>query len=146
MNLKILIAQMNTLVGDVPGNARKVAEIAGRARDLHQAHAVVFPELVLTGYPPEDLLLRSELTQRVEQALDGLCREVSGVTLILGYPKRVGAALYNVAGVIRDGRIVAEYGKQELPNYGVFDEKRYFQAGSEPCVVELQGVRLGITV
>ncbi len=146
LNLKILIAQMNTLVGDVPGNARKVAEIAGRARDLHQAHAVVFPELVLTGYPPEDLLLRPELTQRVEQALDWLCREISGVTLILGYPKRVGAVLYNAAGVIRDGCIVAEYRKQELPNYGVFDEKRYFQAGSEPCVVELQGVWIGITV
>jgi len=146
LNLKIIIAQMNPLVGDVAGNARRVAEIAGRARDQHQAHAVVFPELTLTGYPPEDLLLRPELTQRVEQALEALRREVTGITLILGYPKHDAGALYNVAGVIHEGYLVAEYRKQELPNYGVFDEKRYFTASSKPCVVVLQGVRVGLTV
>lgn len=146
MSLKILLAQMNMLVGDVNGNAKKVIEISRRARDAHQAHAVVFPELTLTGYPPEDLLLRSELTRRVEQALAELLREVFGITLILGYPKREGAALYNVAGVIHDGRIVAEYKKAELPNYGVFDEKRYFHGDNAPCVLVLEGVRLGITI
>jgi NAD+ synthase (glutamine-hydrolysing) len=146
VSLKIVIAQMNLLVGDVAGNARRVAEAAGRARDSRGAHAIVFPELTLTGYPPEDLLLRPELTRRVEQALAQLCADVPGITLILGYPRCVDGALYNMAGVIRDGRILAEYRKQELPNYGVFDEKRYFHSGREACVVELEGLRLGITV
>lgn len=146
MSIKILLAQINLLVGDVSGNMRRVVEVARRARDLHQAQVVVFPELTLTSYPPEDLLLRPELTRRVEQALESLLREVFGITLILGYPRRHGAALYNCAGVIRDGRLLAEYHKQELPNYGVFDEKRYFHPGEKPCVLELEGVRVGITL
>jgi NAD+ synthase (glutamine-hydrolysing) len=146
VTLNIVIAQIDLLVGDVAGNARRVAEVATRARDRHHAHAVVFPELTLTGYPPEDLLLRPELSDRVERALGELCHKLQGIDVILGYPRRRGAALYNAAGVIRDGRIAAEYHKQELPNYGVFDEKRYFQAGTQACVVELQGVRVGLTV
>jgi NAD+ synthase (glutamine-hydrolysing) len=146
VSLKILLAQIDLLVGDVPGNARRVAEVAHRARDLHQAQVVVLPELALTGYPPEDLLLRPELSRRVDRALEGLLGEVPGITLILGYPRRGGTALYNCAGVIRDGRLLAEYRKQELPNYGVFDEKRYFQPGERPCVLELEGVRVGITL
>lgn len=146
MSLKILIAQSNLLVGDVDGNTQKVIEVACRARDEHQAHAVVFPELTLTGYPPEDLLLRPELLQRVEDALQRLCREVTGMALIIGYPRQREDGLYNVAGVIRDGMIEAEYCKQELPNYGVFDEKRYFKAGSGACVFDLRGVKVGLSV
>ncbi len=146
MSLKLLIAQINLLVGDVAGNAAKVADVARRARDVHGVQAVAFPELTLTGYPPEDLLLRPELHRRVEQALGELTTAAPEIALIVGYPRRVDGALYNMAGVIRDGRILAEYRKQELPNYGVFDEKRYFQAGSEPCVLEMEGVRVGLTV
>jgi NAD+ synthase (glutamine-hydrolysing) len=146
MSLRILVAQANPLVGDVPGNARLVLDLARRARDRHGAGLVVFPELTLTGYPPEDLLLRPELTRRVDAALADLCPQLTGISVLLGYPRRRDGALFNLAGLIRDGRLVAEYAKQELPNYGVFDEKRYFEPGREPCVVDFNGLRLGITV
>lgn len=146
MSLRILMAQIGALVGDVEGNRQKVAAAARRARDHHQADLIIFPELTLTGYPPEDLLLRPELGRRVEQALDRLCAEVQGITLILGYPREGVGGRYNAAGIIRDGRILAEYHKQFLPNYSVFDEKRYFLPGREPCVLEHQGVRIGITL
>ncbi len=146
MPLRILIAQIDALVGDVDGNRKKVAAAAERARSLHEADLIVFPELTLTGYPPEDLLLRPELGRRVEQALEQLCEEVRGITLILGYPRERLGGRYNAAGIIRDGRILAEYHKQCLPNYSVFDEKRYFQPGRDPCVIEHRGVRIGVTI
>ncbi len=121
-------------------------DAAIKARDGQGAHAIVFPELTLTGYPPEDLLLRSELIKRVEQALEDICREVIGIDIVLGYPRCQDGKLYNAAGVIRDGEIIAEYFKALLPNYSVFDEKRYFEAGTEPCVVELNGVPVGLTI
>ncbi len=116
------------------------------ARDEQGAHAVVFPELTLTGYPPEDLLLRSELLERVEQALAEICQEVTGINIILGYPRCQDGKLYNAAGVIHNGEIIAEYFKALLPNYSVFDEKRYFEAGEQPCVVEINGVPVGLTI
>ncbi len=116
------------------------------ARDEQGAHAVIFPELTLTGYPPEDLLLRSELIKRVEQVLDDICREIKGIDIILGYPRQRDGKLYNAAGVIRDGEIVAEYFKALLPNYSVFDEKRYFEPGDRPCVVDMNGVPVGLTI
>jgi NAD+ synthase (glutamine-hydrolysing) len=146
VSLKILIAQVNLLVGDVPGNARKIIDIANRARDAYAADAVLFPELTLTGYPPEDLLLRGELLQRVGAALEALCHQVRGLTVIVGYPRHLKGQLFNVAGVIQNGEIVAEYRKQALPNYGVFDEKRYFESGDAPCVVTLKGVTLGLSI
>jgi len=146
MGLRLLIAQHDFLVGDVTGNRAKVAAVARRARDIHRADLVVFPELTLTGYPPEDLLLRPELVRRVEQAIDALCAEVEGVTLVLGYPRRRAEGLFNAAGVIRDGRVLAEYHKQFLPNYSVFDEKRYFVPGREPCVFDQGGLRIGLNI
>ena len=123
------MAQIDLLVGDIARNTDRVIEAALVARDHQQAHAVLFPELTLTGYPPEDLLLRSELLQRVEAGLDRLCRSVSGIDVILGYPRRRDGVLFNAAGVVRDGRIIREYYKALLPNYSVFDEKRYFEPG-----------------
>ncbi len=146
MSLNLLIAQINLLVGDVAGNTAKVIELAESARERGDVHAIVFPELTLTGYPPEDLLLRAELHERVETALQELSRAVPEIALIIGYPRRESGALFNTAGVIADGRIHAEYHKQELPNYEVFDEKRYFQPGDQACVFELHGVKLGLTV
>jgi len=140
------LAQLNFLVGDVAGNAERVVAAATYARDIQRAHAVVFPELALTGYPPEDLLLRPELHQRVERALTHIGRLVSGIDMVLGYPRRRNDRVYNAAGVIRDGVVRAEYFKQFLPNYSVFDEKRYFTPGAEPCVFELQGVPIGLNV
>lgn len=147
LGLKIALAQINLLVGDIAGNTRRIIEIAKEARDNLCAHAVLFPELALTGYPPEDLLLRPELNSRIEQALQMLCDDsLTGIDIIIGYPIRREGLLYNAAGVLRDGRLVAEYHKALLPNYSVFDEKRYFEPGSEPCVTDIQGVPVGITI
>jgi NAD+ synthase (glutamine-hydrolysing) len=106
----------------------------------------VFPELALTGYPPEDLLFRRHFLDQVDAALARLCREVRGISVIVGFPQRDGTRLYNAAAVIAGGAIQACYRKQLLPNYGVFDEKRYFQAGESPCVVSIAGVPFGITI
>jgi NAD+ synthase (glutamine-hydrolysing) len=142
---RIQIAQLNLLVGDVPGNAQRVITAAHEARGAG-ADLVVFPELTLTGYPPEDLLLRPELLERVDAALARVCAETPGITLVLGYPRAAPDGLINAAGVIRDGALVTEYAKQELPNYSVFDEKRYFQPGTSAVVFEHRGLRLGLSV
>ncbi|MBP0049282.1 NAD+ synthase [Marinobacterium sp. AK62] len=144
--IRVLMAQLNLLVGDIPGNTSRVIETALEARDRHQADLVLFPELALCGYPPEDLLLRPSLELRIEQALQRLYDEVKGITLVVGYPRYRDGALYNMAGVIRDGELICEYAKQCLPNYQVFDEQRYFVAGSEPCVFEHQGTRIGLSI
>ncbi|MHB8730066.1 MAG: NAD+ synthase [Sulfuricaulis sp.] len=144
--LRLALAQLNLLVGDVSGNAAKMIAAARRARDELKAHAVIFPELALTAYPPEDLLLRPDLSVRVELALGEMLKGISGIDVIVGYPKRQYGRLYNAASLLRDGRVAATYFKHCLPNYGVFDEKRYFDEGDDPCVIELQGVRVGITI
>ncbi len=146
MTLKIALAQLNLLVGDIEGNADSVIQAAVRARDRQGAHALVFPELTLTGYPPEDLLLRPELVLRVERALERICRSTTGIDLVLGYPRALRRRLFNAAGVIREGRILTEYHKQYLPNYSVFDEKRYFVPGREACVFRIRGVPVGISI
>ncbi len=146
MKLRILVAQLNLLVGDVEGNRDRVISAARAARDEQGADLLVFPELTLTGYPPEDLLLRPELAARTQAALERITAEIQGISLILGYPKSDVGGLFNVAGLVSDGRIAAEYAKQLLPNYSVFDEKRYFQPGHGACVLELKGVRIGLNV
>jgi NAD+ synthase (glutamine-hydrolysing) len=146
LNLRVSLAQINTLVGDIAGNAERVIAAACRARDQQQAQVVLFPELTLTGYPPEDLLLRPEFVRRVEQTLERLGRELSGIDVVLGYPRVRDGKLFNAAGLLREGAIVAEYYKALLPNYSVFDEKRYFEPGGEPCVVEIAGVPVGLTI
>ncbi len=144
--IRVLMAQLNLLVGDIPGNTGRIIETALEARDRHQADLVLFPELALSGYPPEDLLLRPSLELRIEQALERIKQDVSGITLAVGYPRYRDGALYNMAGVIRDGELICEYAKQCLPNYQVFDEQRYFVAGNQPCVFEHQGVRIGLSI
>jgi NAD+ synthase (glutamine-hydrolysing) len=144
--LRIVLGQLNLLVGDVSGNVAKMISAAQRARDELAAHAIVFPELALTGYPPEDLLLRPDLTNRVEAGLGELMRATLGIDVIVGYPRRQHGRLYNAAVLLRDGRFVASYYKHCLPNYLVFDEKRYFAEGREPCVIGIRGVPVGLTV
>ena len=145
-SLRIALAQLDFLVGDVAGNVARIAAAAARARDELRADCVVFPELALTGYPPEDLLLRPALDERVRAGLERLAREVRGIDLIVGHPRRVEGRLYNAASVLRDGAAVASYHKQLLPNYSVFDEKRYFIAGAEACVVPIRGIPVGLTI
>jgi NAD+ synthase (glutamine-hydrolysing) len=143
--LRFALAQADFLVGDIPGNIEKVLVLARRARDELAADVVLFPELCLIGYPPEDLLLRASVAGRIEQALARL-GEVGGIHIVLGYPGLRDGRLYNMAGVFSDGQCVAEYAKQELPNYQVFDEKRYFTPGNHAVVFDLKGHRLGLTV
>jgi NAD+ synthase (glutamine-hydrolysing) len=145
--LNILMAQMNTFVGDFDGNTTKVLEVIQRAEQEREQPVVVFPELTLSGYPPEDLLLRPSIEVRVNQALEKICAAMTGAAYaIVGYPRREGGELFNVAGVLHRGKIVAEYRKQCLPNYQVFDEKRYFNPGTEPVVVDIAGVRVGLSI
>jgi NAD+ synthase (glutamine-hydrolysing) len=144
--IRVAMAQLNLLVGDIPGNTSRVIDTALKARDELNADLVLFPELALTGYPPEDLLLRPSLDLRVEEALQRILAAVSGVTLVLGYPRYREGALYNMAGVIRDGELLHEYAKQCLPNLQVFDEKRYFAAGHEAGLFEHKGVRIGLSI
>lgn len=145
MGCRICIAQINCLVGDVAGNVRRVIAAAEEAKAAG-ADLVVFPELTLTGYPPEDLLLRPELAARVEHALCAIRTQVRGIVLVLGYPRAAVGELFNVAGVLHNGALIAEYAKQQLPNYGVFDEKRYFHPGHTPVVFEHRGLRIGLSV
>ena len=144
--LRVVMAQLNLRVGDVHGNVERIIEAACSARDLWQADVIVFPELTLCGYPPEDLLLRSSMQRRIEQALQRLQSEVSGIYLVLGYPWLEDELRYNACAVIADGQLLARYYKQKLPNYRVFDEKRYFEPGSLPCVVDIKGVAVALTI
>ena len=144
--LRVALAQLNLLVGDVAGNVPKMIAAAQRARDALQADLVVFPELALTSYPPEDLLLRTELSVRVELGLGEMLKQLSGIDVIVGHPKRQYGRLFNCASLLRGGRVAATYYKHCLPNYSVFDEKRYFAEGDGACVIDVKGVPLGITV
>jgi NAD+ synthetase len=148
MSERILIAaaQINCTVGDLSGNAARILEYTARARAAG-ADLVLTPELSLCGYPPEDLVLREGFLADCRRELEQLAAGVRGVTLVVGFPElAAGGARYNAAAVIRDGRIAAVARKRELPNYDVFDEKRTFDAGAEPCVVELKGTRFGLAI
>lgn len=135
------------MVGDVDGNVCQVLDAARRAQDELGAQWVAFPELTLTGYPPEDLLLRPDFIAQVQQGLARLLREAPpDLGLLIGFPERVGGALYNAAALIHGGQRQATYHKCLLPNYGVFDERRYFTPGTAPCVVEFRGLRIGLTI
>ena len=140
----VALAQFNLMVGDIHGNARRVIDCANRLRG--KADIVVFPELTLTGYPPEDLLLRPACDERVRKAINDICAVSSGITLVIGYPAVRDGVRYNMAGVLRDGVIEVEYRKMELPNYSVFDERRYFEPGSSAVVFDQGGVRFGLSI
>ena len=142
--LRAALAQIDPTVGDIPGNARKVADSIRRARGAGAA-LVVFPELALTGYPPEDLLIKTHFVDRAGETLEELAPEAEGIVALVGFPERADD-VYNSAAVLAGGRVAAVYRKVNLPNYGVFDEQRYFQAGTEPALIELNGVTIGLTV
>src|SRR6266436_3989054 len=140
------MAQLNLVVGDVDGNTSRIVAAAVAARDQHHADVVLVPELAVSGYPPEDLLFHSGMRLQVGRSLDRLKQEVRGITLIAGYPEYVGTKIFNSAIVIRDGAVLANHRKACLPNYRVFDEKRYFTPGTEPTLVDLNGVKAGVLV
>ncbi|MBC7182294.1 MAG: NAD+ synthase, partial [Marinobacter sp.] len=136
--LRVVMAQLDFLVGDISGNTELVIDAARRAASEHQADIVVFPELCLTGYPPEDLLLRPSLEVRVNEALERLQAEQLEPAIVIGAPLRYGALLYNAAVVIDGGRITGRYFKRFPPNYQVFDEKRYFAEGTDVLTLDIR--------
>ena len=145
--MKVVMGQLNTFVGDIKGNTAKVLQAASDADTDDRVTLLVCPELTLTGYPPEDLLMRDSLQSQIEDALGVLARDLPPhLYVVVGYPRRRDGKLLNAAGVLHGGQVIAEYAKQCLPNYQVFDEKRYFSEGTEPCVVDMAGVKVGITI
>ncbi len=142
----IVMAQLDLQVGDVDGNTSRIIEAAVSARDEYGADVVVFPELALTAYPPEDLLLRDGMRQRVARALTRLRESVHGIHMVVGYPEYTAECAFNAACVLRDGKKIANYRKHRLPNYSVFDEVRYFRPGDSATVFEVNGLALGVTI
>jgi len=144
--INVVMAQLNFLVGDIDFNTSLIIEKAKQAIQEYSADVVVFPELALTGYPPEDLLLRASLSIRIEKALQRIQDEKLSAHLVIGYPEREATKLYNSLAIVGYGESLANYRKQHLPNYQVFDEQRYFEKGSEACVLEIGGQKVAFTI
>src|SRR5499425_372681 len=144
--LKIALAQLDLLVGDVRGNAAKVIASARRARRELGADLVLYPELALSGYPPEDLLFHRGFRRQIEAGLARVCAEAGEAAVMVGFPEYTRAGIYNSAALVAAGEVAAIHRKAELPNYKVFDEKRYFRAGAQPTVAEVKGFRVGLLV
>lgn len=144
--LRIALAQDDFRVGHLTANRDLILRLIGRARDEQHADLIVFPELALTGYPPEDLLLRPGFMRRSEEVFQEIVAAVEGIDVVLPWPRCEGDDRYNSAAWIRDGRVLAVYDKWELPNYAVFDEQRYFISGRKPMVVAIGGVQVGVVI
>ena len=142
--VRIALAQIDTLVGDIEGNAQLVRDRTAEAREAG-AELVLFPELTLTGYPPEDLLLKEHFLRAANEKLEELAAETEGIVAVVGFPERADD-VYNALAVLAEGRIAAIYRKVLLPNYGVFDEQRYFQSGEGGAVLDFGDVRIGLTI
>lgn len=145
INMKLAIAQINCVLGDLAGNSAKILRYAEDAR-LAGAELMLTSELSLCGYPPEDLLLREGFLQACRAALSDLASKISGISVIVGHPHELDGKRYNAASLLRDGQVVATYHKHFLPNYSVFDEERYFERGVAPLVFELAGIRFGVNI
>lgn len=146
MTLRLALAQFDLPVGAVAANADRVIAWIAQARDTHRADLVVFPELTLSGYPPEDLLERPGFLAECAAQLQRVAEACVGITALVGWPEAVGGVVFNATSVLRDGRVEATYRKRKLPNYAVFDERRHFAPGHEECVVDVAGVSVGVIV
>ena len=144
--LNIVMAQINLLVGDIDANTDAVIANARLAITQYSADIIVFPELTLTGYPPEDLLLRPSLKLRISKAIDRILKAGLDIYIVIGYPERAGNQLFNSLLLIKADKCLANYRKQFLPNYQVFDERRYFDSGNRPCIVKIAGVNIAFTI
>jgi NAD+ synthase (glutamine-hydrolysing) len=142
----VVMAQLNFVVGATEDNTTLLLNSARKAIEDFDAQIVVFPELTLTSYPPEDLLLRPSLARRMNEAMERILTAKLPATLVFGYPETHEGSLYNSLAVVDQGKLIANYRKQCLPNYQVFDERRYFKAGNQPCIAEVNGLRLGFTI
>jgi len=144
--LRIALAQINVVVGDVPGNVERICSAITEARDQHAADLVVFPELAVCGYPPEDLLFQAGLRRRIGPALERIKASATAIAALVGYPEYEGDAIYNSVALFAGGKRVANYRKHILPNYSVFDEQRYFVPGDSPVVADINGVPVGLAI
>jgi NAD+ synthase (glutamine-hydrolysing) len=142
--MRVALAQINATVGDIAGNEAKIREHLARARDAG-AQLALFPELVVTGYPPEDLLLKEHFLADARAVVERLAADTQGIVAVVGFPERADDA-YNAAAVLADGAVQAIYRKVNLPNYGVFDELRYFQRGPGGATIDVDGVKVGLTI
>ena len=147
-NLRIALAQFDFTVGAIARNAERIAAMIVEARDVHRADVVLFPELALSGYPPEDLLVRPSFLADCETALQAIAADVDGIVALVGWPQSAGSVVYNAVSVLRDGGIETTYRKRELLNYAVFDERRYFDVDPDggSCVVDVNGVGVGVLI
>ena len=145
VSLRLALAQVNGLVGGFKGNAEKVKSVCAKVRKMG-ADVVLFPELMVTGYPPEDLLLKEKFIEDCQKTLKKIASTTHGLTAVVGYAEKEAGKLYNSAALICDGKHVATARKMLLPNYGVFDEKRYFTEGEEPLRFSLKGAQIGLTI
>jgi NAD+ synthase (glutamine-hydrolysing) len=145
MTIKIALAQFNFTVADIAANTAKIIAVAEQAKQF-QADVVVFSELCITGYPPEDLLFRNDFLLAAEQAVEEIAAAITGIHVVVGYPTYQRGRLYNTAVVLADGEVLAEYHKNALPNYGVFDEQRYFRASTQTTLFSIKNTRLALTI
>ena len=146
--LRLALAQFDFPVGDVVGNTERIIAFISEARDMHGADLVLFPELAVSGYPPEDLLLRPSFLAECEAAIRRIAATTRGIVAVVGWPEAAGAVVYNATSVLRDGAVAATYRKRDLPNYAVFDERRYFAIDPDggACVFEVKGVPVGLLI
>lgn len=144
--LRLALAQTNFCVGDIDGNTARIVRQVGEAVTRLDADVVVFPELAVTGYPPEDLLFRPGLHRRVSAALDTIAKASEHTHVVVGYPEKSDGQLFNSCAVFFRGEQIANYRKQHLPNYAVFDEKRYFDAGESACVIDIKGYAVAFSI
>jgi len=145
VNLRVAISQMNSVVGDFDYNANRV-ESSLKEAHKYGADLILFPELTLTGYPPEDLLLKDDFIAKNKKTLNHLALGVKGIVAVVGYVEKIKKSLYNSAALLHKGKVFGNYRKMILPNYGVFDEKRYFVEGEEPTCFVMNGIKIGLTI
>ena len=144
--ISIGIVQENPIVGDIEGNLQLAINAIDKLSKQSSPDIFLFTEMFITGYPPEDLILRDDLLDASYEAVEKLCEVKPESFIVIGYPKKEGDSIFNCAGVLRNKSVITEYKKQELPNYEVFDEKRYFQSGKGPGIFEVNGLRIGLSV
>ena len=144
--ISIGIVQENPIVGDIEGNLQLAIDAIDKLSKQSSPDIFLFTEMFITGYPPEDLILRDDLLDAAYEAVEKLCEIKPESFIVIGYPKKEGDSIFNCAGVLRNKSVITEYKKQELPNYEVFDEKRYFQPGKGPGIFEVNGLRVGLSV
>lgn len=144
--LRIVLAQINLTVGDIQNNLKKLIDAAKKARDDLKAQVIVFPELSITGYLHDELVFHKAFITDALDALDQFKQEIHGIYCVIGHPQPVPGGLHNACSLVYNGQILGTYSKQNLPNYGVFDEHRYYLPGNTACVVPIEGIPVGITI